>query len=150
MARLFSLILLVAGLTLVQAFDFSVFGIIPNLALVAVVASSFFIADFWEGFLLSAIAAFLLKFSPVLTKEIIVFMVVAFLAVIGRNCFPWRRSLSNLVLVALATFAFYVFTAGNFLYSILFWEELIVNILFGALTFAFLSLCGKILKKGNL
>ena len=147
MPRLFFLILLVAVLTLVQSFNFSILGVKPNLSLIAVIAASFFIIDIWEGFLLTAISAFLLKFSPVLTRELIVFIGIAFVVVILRNYLPWRRFLNNLILVALATFAFYVFTAGDFLYSVLFWKELFFNLLFGGLIFALLFPCGKMEKK---
>ena len=149
MARLFSLILLVAVFTLIQSFSFSILGTKPNLALIAVIAASFFVLDAWEGFFLAAIAAFLLKFSPALTKELVVFAAIAVAAVIARNYLPWRRFLNNLILVALATFAFYIFTAGGFLYSVLFWKELFFNLLFGGLIFALLFFCGKIGKKND-
>ncbi len=147
MPRLFFLTLLIAVLTLIQSFNFSILGVKPNLSLIAVIAASFFIIDVWEGFLLSAIAAFLLKFSPALTKELIVFMGIAFVVIIVRNYFPWRRFLNNFILIALATFTFYVFMAGDFLYSVLFWKELLFNLLFGGLIFVLLAFCGKINKE---
>lgn len=146
MPRLISLILLIAVLTLIQSSGFSIFGVKPNLSLVAVIAVSFFIADAWEGFLLAAIAAFLLKFSPAVARELIVFMVISVGAVLAKNYLPWRRFLNSLILISLATFVFFAFTASQFLYSAIFWKELLLNLVFGSLVFAFLLFCGKIMK----
>lgn len=146
MPRLISLILLVAVLTLIQSFGFSVFGVKPNLSLVAVIVVSFFIADAWEGFLSAAIAAFLLKFSPAITRELIVFIAIAVVAILVKNYLPWRRFLNSLILISLATLVFYAFTASQFLYSAMFWKELLFNLLFGSLIFAFLLFCGKMMK----
>lgn len=138
--RLFSLILLVGLLTFFQVLGFSVFGVKPNLALAVVIASSFFIASFWEGFLLVALAVLILKFSPGFTPEILVFALIGVGALIFKNYLPWRNFLNNLFLVIAGTFVFYLILSPNLILSAIFAKELFLNLIAGISIFAFLSL----------
>lgn len=137
--RLFSLILLVGLLTFFQVLGFSVFGVKPNLALAVAVASSFFIASFWEGFLLVALAVLILKFSPGFTPEILVFALIGVGAIIFKNYLPWRNFLNNLFLVVAGTFVFYLILSPNLILSVIFAKELFSNLIAGISIFALLS-----------
>ena len=147
MARFFSLILLVAVLSLIQSLGFSIFGVKPNLALVAVVATSFFTGGILEIFLFSALAALILKFAPAPGAESAVFLAVSILAgIIGRRL-PWHKIINGLAAVLLSVFAFYAFTKIQFIPSLFFWKELVLDLVFGGLIFYFVSLYGKMGKK---
>lgn len=141
--RLLFLILLVGLLTFFQVFGFSVFGVEPNLALAVVVASSFFIASFWEGFLLVALAALILKFSPGFAMEILVFALVGVGALIVKNYLPWRNFLNNLFLVVAGTFVFYLILSPNLILSAIFAKELFLNLVAGISIFALLKATGR-------
>jgi hypothetical protein len=146
MAKFFSLILLVAVLASVQSFGFSLFGVKPNLALIGVVAVSFFAGGILEIFLLSALAAFILKFAPAIGAEITVFFIVSLLAGVLGKYFPWRKSLNNLAVVFLSVFAFYALAGVQFIISPFFWKELVLDLALGSIIFYFFSLCGKMEK----
>ncbi len=103
---LFLLIILLSGL---QAFGLSVFDTKPNLALVAVIAASFFVANVWQGLLLVALAAFILKFAPGFEQELLIFSLIGAAGVIIRNHLPWHHFLNNLFLIILGTLIFYIF-----------------------------------------
>ena len=138
--KFFTLILLVGLLTFFQVLGFSVFGVKPNLALAVVIAASFFIASFWEGFLLVALAALILKFSPGFTAEILVFALIGVGALIVKNYFPWRNFLNNLFLVVAGTFIFYLILSPDLILSAIFAKELFLNLVAGISIFALLSI----------
>lgn len=137
--KLPSLILLVGLLTFFQVFGFSVFGIKPNLALAVAIASSFFIASFWDGFLLIALAALILKFSPGFAPEIFVFVFIGAGALIVKNYLPWRNFLNNVFLVVVGTFIFYLILSPGLILSAIFAKELFLNLVAGISIFALLS-----------
>ncbi len=139
MIRLLLLILLIGLLSFCQAFGFLIFDVKPNLALVAVITASFFVANIWEEILLVALAALILKFAPGLEREILFFSLIGVAAAIIKNYLPWRYLLSNLVLIALATLIFYLLLAPNLILSSIFLKELLLNITVGIIAFAFLS-----------
>ena len=130
----------------VQSFGFSLFGVKPNLALVGVVAASFFAGGILEIFLLSALAAFILKFAPAPGAELAIFFIVSLLAGLLGRYLPWRRSLNNLAVIFLSVFAFYALAGIKFVVSPFFWKELVLDLAFGWIIFYFLSLCGKMEK----
>src|SRR3989344_5604048 len=109
--RLFFLILLVSLLALLQSLGFSLLGIEPNLALLAVIAASFFVEDLLEGLFLVALSALILKFSPGFGKEILLFSLIGAASVITRIYFPWSHFIVNLILIAAGTLAFYLVLA---------------------------------------
>ncbi len=138
--KLFLLIILVSLLIFIQTFfGFSVFGVKPNLALIVVVATFFFIVGIWEGFLLAALAVLILKFSPVVGTEILIFSLIVVGALIIKNYLPWRNFLNFLFLIVAGTLLFYLFLSPKLIVSFLFTKELFLNVFFGILTFAFLS-----------
>lgn len=139
MRKLPILFLSVGLLSFLQSFGFSIFGVKPNLALVAVIAASFFVANFWQGLLLIALAGLILKFAPGFEKEIMIFSLIGAGAVIIKNRLPWHQFLSNLTLIALGILIFYVILAPNLILSPIFLKELFLNLILGILIFAFFS-----------
>ena len=137
--KFFTLILLVGLLIFFQVLGFSVFGVKPNLALATIIAISFFVANIWEGFLLVTLVALILKFTPGFAKEILVFTLLGIGAIFIKNYLPWQNFLSNLFLIAVATFIFYLSLTPKFILSAIFAKELFLNIIAGILVFALLS-----------
>jgi hypothetical protein len=133
------IILVILSAFLQSFFGFSIFGVKPNLALVVVVAASFFVAGILEGFLLAALAALILKFAPAAGTEILAFSLIAAGAVIVKNHLPWRNFLNFLFLIIAGTLSFYFFLSPKLIVSFLFAKELFLNAFFGILVFAFLS-----------
>lgn len=139
MRKLLVLFLIVGLLSFLQAFGFSIFDIKPNLALTAVITASFFVANFWQGFLLIALAALILKFAPGFEKEILIFSLIGAGAVIIKDRLPWHQFLGNLTLIAFGTLIFYVVLAPNLIFSLIFLKELFFNLVLGTLIFAFFN-----------
>ncbi|MEE8131541.1 MAG: hypothetical protein V3T98_00620 [Candidatus Paceibacterota bacterium] len=139
MIRLFIFILLVSLLVFLQVLDFSIFGVKPNLAMVAIIVAAFFVADIWEGFLLVAIAALILKFSPGFSGEILIFSLITAVAIIVKKYLPWRSIINILFLIITATLLFYVFSAPGLIVSTIFLKEIIYNIIVGFFIFAALN-----------
>jgi len=139
MRELLILFLIVGLLSLLQSFGFSIFNIRPNLALVSVIAASFFVANIWQGFLLIVLAGLILKFAPGFEKEILIFSLIGAGAVIIRNRLPWHQFLVNLFLITAGTFIFYVILAPNLIFSLIFLKEIFFNLILGTLIFAFFN-----------
>ena len=139
MLKVLFLILIVGLLTFWQTSGFSILDIKPNLALVAIIAASFFIDNLWQGIFLVVLSALILKFVPGFEKEILIFSLIGVGAVLIKNRLPWRQFLANIFLVSLGTLIFYLFLAPRLIISVIFWEELVLNLIFGALIFALMS-----------
>lgn len=133
------LALFIALLTFSQAFGFSVFGIKPNLALIAVIAASFFLSNIWEGFLLVALAALILKFAPGFQTEIFIFSLIGAVIIIAKNYLPWHHFLAGIILIIFGTIAFYCLLAPHLILSFVFIKELIINLVFSIPVFTFFS-----------
>ena len=143
--RLFFLIFLTILFSFVQTTGFSIFGVKPNLALMAVVAVSFFISDIWEGFLLVLMSALILKFGPeVGNKEIIIFSLIGAAAVFSKRYLIWQQLINCLILLVVATLLFYVFLSPSFIFSRIFLQEISYNIISGIIIFASLRWLKKI------
>ncbi len=130
---------LVAVFSFFQALDISFIGVKPNFALIIIVVASFFIADIWEGVFLVAIASLILKFSPHLEKEILIFFATGVLIMVVGKYLPWHSIVSSLFLIAFYTLVFYLFLFPRFIFSVVFLEEIIYNLFIGGLTFVILS-----------
>jgi hypothetical protein len=143
MLKLFLTVLLVGLLSFLQAFGFSIFGVKPNLALVSVITALFFIVNSqWSivnGFLLAALAALILKFSPGFEIEILVFSLICWAAIFIKKYLPWHYFISNLILIIFGTFIFYFFLAAKLIPAFIFLEELILNLIIGILLFTILN-----------
>ena len=139
MAKFLILIILVVLLSLLQSTGFSIFGVKPNLAMAAIIISAFFIYEIWEGVLLVALAAFIIKFSPGFTPEMIMFLLIGISAVFAAKYLPWHSVFSSLFLIIVGTLIFYLSFAIKLIPSAVFAEELVLNLFFGGLIFALLS-----------
>lgn len=133
------LFLIIICFSFLQTVDFSIFGVKPNLALVAVIAAAFFISDVWEGIFLTAIAVLILKFSPGFNVEILIFSLIAVASVIVKKYLPWHQIINLLFLIIVSTLLFYVFSAPALIISTLFAKELFYNIITGFIIFAALN-----------
>ncbi len=137
--RLLSLVLLICLLSFIQSLGFSIFGVKLNLALAAVIAASFFVANLWEGLLLVVLAALILKFAPGFESEILIFSLIGAGAILIKKYLPWHYFFSNLILIILGTFIFYLFLAANLILTTIFLKELVLNLIAGTLIFALLN-----------
>ncbi len=138
-SKLVFLILIIGLLTLLQSFGFSILSIKPNIALVAIIAVSFFTANLWHRIFLVVLSAIILKFAPGFEKEILTFCLIGVTLAVAKDYLPWHHFLNNLFLVAAGTIIFYLILAPNLILSVIFLEELFLNLVFGALFFALLG-----------
>ena len=139
MLKSLSAILVVGLLALIQSLGFSFLGIKPNLVISAVIAGSFFVKDLFEGLLLVALSVLILKFSPDSGNEIILLSLIGAVSVLIERHLPWRHFVDNLVLIAAGTIVFYLVLAPDLILGMIFLKELILNLVFGSLIFAFFS-----------
>jgi len=138
--KLIFLVLIVILLTFLQSFGFSILGVKPNLALVAIISASFFVKNIWQGFLLVVLASFILKFSPGFESEILFLSLIGIGANITKKYHPWHYFFGNLISVTLGTFIFYIFLGTNLITSFIFLKELALNLASGMIIFAFFRL----------
>ncbi|MFH1346908.1 MAG: hypothetical protein ABIH10_01515 [Spirochaetota bacterium] len=136
--KFFSLVLSVGILSFIQSCGFSVFGVVPNLALVAVVVSSFFVANFFEGFFLVLFASLILKFGLGLETGILTFAFIGAAVVVTAKFIPWRYFVGNLVAVIVAVLLFYAVLNPGLILSSVFIKELFLDIIVSSVIFAFL------------
>ncbi len=139
MLKLLFTVLIAGLLASVQSMGFSLLNVKPNLALLAVIAASFFIDNLFESLLLVALSAIILKFSPVFENEIIAISLIGAFLVIIQKYLPWRHFVGNLALITLGTFLFYAILAPNLIISTIFLKEIIINLALGMLVFALFS-----------
>ncbi|MFA5098978.1 MAG: hypothetical protein WC461_02035 [Candidatus Paceibacterota bacterium] len=137
--KFFYLVLSVGILSIIQSYGFSVFGIVPNLALVAVVASSFFTANFIEGIFLVLLSTAILKFGSGVDLGILTFALIGLIAVIIAKFIPWRYFAGNLIAIIITVLIFYAFLNPGLILSLVFIKELFLNVVVSSLLFAFLS-----------
>ncbi|OGM90233.1 hypothetical protein A3J77_00220 [Candidatus Wolfebacteria bacterium RBG_13_41_7] len=136
--KFFSLVLSVGVLSFIQSCGFSVFGIVPNLALAAVVASAFFAADLFEGIFLVLLSALILKFGSGFESGILAFALIGAAAVVMAKFIPWRYFVGNLTAIIVAVLLFYAFLNPELILSLVFVKELFLDIVASSLIFAFL------------
>jgi len=136
--KFFSLVLSVGILSVIQSYDFSVFGVAPNLALAAIVTSSFFAADFFEGFFLVLLSALVLKFGSGFETGILTFTLIGAMVVVAAKFIPWRYFAGNLITIVIAVLIFYAFLNPGLILSLVFAKELFLDIVVSSLIFAFL------------
>lgn len=120
---------LLAVASLVQFLDLALFGVVPNAILVVLLLSALFLRDIWQELFLLACASFLLKFSPAIDREIVVFFVVGLLAILAVRKLPWHMFINGIFLVVSATVAMYAVIDPASISSLIFAKELGYNIL---------------------
>lgn len=136
--KFFSLVLSVGILSLIQSYGFSIFGVVPNLALMAVVAVSFFAANFFEGIFLVLLSALILKFGSGVESGILTFTLIGLAVAIVAKFIPWRYFAGNLIAAIAAILIFYAFLNPGLILSLVFVKELFLDIVASSLLFAFL------------
>ncbi len=119
----------------VQFFNLSIFGVKPNFAIAIIAAVSFFVSDVWEGVFLVFLSAFILKFSPYLDREILIFSIAGILAAVFSKYLPWRHLVSNIAVTLLYTLIFYLFLFPAGIISLVFLQEVFYNILISSAVF---------------
>lgn len=115
--------------SLVQFLEISLFGVVPNAALVVIILAALFLRDIWHELFLIACASFLLKFSPIANREILVFFTVGLLAIVVVRKLPWHIFVNGIFLIASATLAMYALIDPASILSLMFVKELGYNIL---------------------
>lgn len=136
--KFLSLVLLIGALSIIQSYGFSLLGVVPNLALVAVVVSAFFIANFFEGIFLVLLSALILKFSSGFEIELLIFTLIGLSAVALAKLIPWHYFVGSLMAVIIAILLFYVFLDPALILSLTFIKELFLDIVASLAIFAFL------------
>lgn len=141
--RFILLLVTVFSFSIAQFFNIEIFGVKPNLALAAIIASFFFIKDWWEAIFLAGVSAFVLKFSFQPSKEIAIFFVLAIMLAFLARFLPWNSLINCFVLIIIGTAIFYLCVSGlNLIFSELFFKELVYNLIIGNGLFYFYKLLG--------
>ncbi|MDI6717576.1 MAG: hypothetical protein QMD86_00785 [Patescibacteria group bacterium] len=137
--RLPTFVFLTIFFGIVQFLNISIFGVKPNFVLTALVVFSFFISDFWEGFFLSAMGAFLLKFSSEPQKEIFAVFVIGMVFSAINKYLPWRPLVGNVIILACSTLIYYAVSYPFAIWSLVFAKELVYNLILGTVLFLILN-----------
>lgn len=124
-------ILIAIGLAFLQILDKAFFGVKPNLVLAMVVASSFFLAEIWEGLFLAALLSFILKFSAFSNLEILIFFLISGFIFLVNKYLPWEPAISNNLFLIFFTLAFYLILMPREIISWVFLLELVYNLIAG-------------------
>lgn len=138
------LIFVLAGLFQNTEF-FTVFGIKPNLLLIALVAISFFIKGI-QAYLNFVLASIMLSsVSGGISTEQIVLAGLALAAFPAGRYLHWQPVFNNFLIIGVATALFYLFTAPAFMLSG--WQvvvgEIVYNLFVGYLLFKTFETCLK-------
>lgn len=128
----FAVLLQVSGITL--------FDIAPNFVMVVVVMAALFLREFWHAFFLLSVASFLLKFSPGVEWEIIIFFFAGLAIIAGERKLPWHTLVNGIFLTTCATMILYIFVDRAAVSSLMFAIELGYNVLLTYLLYHGLSL----------
>ena len=139
-SRLIWLLLFVVTAAILQQLPgLQLAGVRPNWTLVALLLAGFLVRDWVEYLLLVAAPAPLLNVwgSHPQTLAAAALAATAVAAKLLRSILPWQSFLNYLLLVALATPAFYLLIDRAFLISRspLFFQELLYNLILGAVLF---------------
>ncbi len=96
---------------------FLVFGVKPDLLLAVLVAASFFLESFWAHLLLLALSVLLLRFESGFRPELLVFAFLAASVFLVSRRLPWRRSVSNFILIVAGVVIFYALADTAYLFN---------------------------------
>jgi hypothetical protein len=119
--------------------NFSFLGIKPNLMLIIALALPFFVQNIFDQFFLVALVLFLVKISPVANQEVIFLTIISVISIfLGRRMPGWYM-VNHLFLVLISVFLWYIYFYYKYLFTAIFWEELVLNSISGLLIFAFLQ-----------
>lgn len=131
--------LVVAAASFWQSFGWLLWGVNPNLVLVSLITTSFFLRERWSFLFLAALAGLILKFSPSGREELIIIFLLGIGLAVLKNYLPWNNLLGVLVLIFLGTLIFYLFFGPRLIFSVVFGKEIFLNLALGLLFFALLG-----------
>lgn len=120
-------LLLFAGL--LQFSGVALFGVVPNFVLVVIVMAALFLRDLWCALFLLSTAAFFLKFSPGVEREIVAFFFVGLALIIGERKLPWHMLVNGIFLTMFGTTALYLLVDRMAIPSLMFAMELGYNVI---------------------
>lgn len=111
----------------------------PNVSLVVLIVTAFFITNSLNYLILVLIAGVFLRFEPGLDLANIVFTMIALASFLAIKKMPGQPFLINLFLIALSTFVFYLVLDWRFLAGEAFivGGEMVYNVILGSILFAF-------------
>lgn len=127
--RFYILGLMLLFASLLQFFDSTIFGVVPDFVLIVVVLAALFLRDLWQVLFLLSVATFLLKFSPGAGQDILAFFFVGLALVIGERKLPWHLLVNGIFLTICATTALYAFVDRMTIPSLMFAMELGYNVI---------------------
>lgn len=136
MKNLFLLISLTVVVGLMQNTAFvSVAGVKPNLILVLLLFFIPLTANFYEYLILLLIAGFVLNLGSGFDSGVVALLVTLVFAYLIHYRLLWAKYLNFLILIALSTVLFYIFTSPVFIYEN--WDivlkEAVYNLILGSL-----------------
>ncbi len=115
---------------LLQSFGVSLFGVIPDLALVFAIAVAFFADSFMKMVFISAITIFVLKFSPGFSFELLFVFIIPILIFSLRERMPWTPFLNALISCIVAIFVFFLIFSFRLIPSLVFLKEITLDLAF--------------------
>lgn len=137
--RFILFILVLFGAGILQFLGVGAWGAIPNFILVAIAAAALFLRDIWHELFLVALAAFLLKSSPHVERDIFAFLVVGLFAIVVQRRLPWHMFINDMFLVVTSTALLYAFIEPTAINSLMFVRELGYNIFVASVLYYGLS-----------
>ncbi len=140
--RLVSQLIIVAMAAVLQSLSwFSLGGIKINLAFIVLLAFAFLIRD-WRWYLLLVMgSALILRVGDNWDWLVVGVIAIPLLVYLTKKFLPWQSLISYLIFVALATAGFYGLIDWRFAFDnpLIFFQELVYNLLFGGLVYMILA-----------
>ncbi len=123
----------------IQANNFSVFDITPNLVLASLLASIFFISGFFEAALLFILPVFIIKFAPGFQLETLLIYILPLFIFSIKDFLPWRQTLNFLISSIFSLFAFYLLISPRLVASVAFAKDMGLYLFFALVFYFFLD-----------
>ncbi|AKM78347.1 MAG: hypothetical protein UY31_C0046G0002 [Candidatus Wolfebacteria bacterium GW2011_GWE1_48_7] len=111
-----------------QFLSVSIFGIIPNFVLATIVAATLFLGDVWHELFLISVALFLLKFSPVIEREMLALFAVMLLVIVLERRLPWHMFINGIFLTVFSVASLYILIDVRSITSLMFAQELVYTL----------------------
>lgn len=115
--------------SILQFLGVSIWGVMPNFVLAVIVVAALFLTDIWHELFLISLASFLLKFSPIIEREILAFFAVSLLIVISERRLPWHAFINGIFLTVCSTVLLYALIDARSIGSLIFAQELVYTLL---------------------
>lgn len=130
-----TMIVIEGALVLAQSYGISVYGIIPDLALIGIVLASLVLSRIEEGILIVVLAAALLKFGPAPAGELIAFTMIGVAILFMRRTMPYHASIHVIASIVLGTTLMYALLTPHLIKEAIMVREIVVNCIIGAILF---------------